>query len=415
MTDSVRGARAGAWLWLLVACGVLTQATVNLLRPVTSYKLLALHADSITIGLTTAAYALVPLLTAVWLGRYSDRTRQLRVLTLSGVFLLVAGGALLALSPTVWAVVAASAVLGMGHLSFTIGGQTAIARYAADRDLDKGFGWFTAAFSAGQMIGPALGGWLVGHSSSATSPERLADVNQALWIGAAISLAAVPLLLLRAGTPAADAAPSRATSGTAARSESADKPTIARVLRVPRVASHMLAALSLLAMLDILTAFLPVIGEEAGVAPAVVGLLLGVRGFASIASRLLLPWLSRRFSRRGLLLTCLFGAGITLVIPPLVLDNFWVAALFLAVGGFLLGLGQPLTMTMITTSVPGNWRGSALAVRLTGNRLGQVILPLVAGVFAAPLGPAAAVWMCCGVLLASGAEKAWGDRRADRS
>ena len=97
MTDSVRGARAGAWLWLLVACGVLTQATVNLLRPVTSYKLLALHADSITIGLTTAAYALVPLLTAVWLGRYSDRTRQLRVLTLSGVFLLVAGGALLAL------------------------------------------------------------------------------------------------------------------------------------------------------------------------------------------------------------------------------------------------------------------------------------------------------------------------------
>ena len=113
MTDSVRGARAGAWLWLLVACGVLTQATVNLLRPVTSYKLLALHADSITIGLTTAAYALVPLLTAVWLGRYSDRTRQLRVLTLSGVFLLVAGGALLALSPTVWAVVAASAVLGL--------------------------------------------------------------------------------------------------------------------------------------------------------------------------------------------------------------------------------------------------------------------------------------------------------------
>ena len=49
MTDSVRGARAGAWLWLLVACGVLTQATVNLLRPVTSYKLLALHADSIGI------------------------------------------------------------------------------------------------------------------------------------------------------------------------------------------------------------------------------------------------------------------------------------------------------------------------------------------------------------------------------
>ncbi|WHF21519.1 hypothetical protein QJS66_15040 [Kocuria rhizophila] len=49
--------------------------------------------------------------------------------------------------------------------------QTAIARYAADRDLDKGFGGFTAAFSAGQMIGPALGGWIVGHGSDVTSPS----------------------------------------------------------------------------------------------------------------------------------------------------------------------------------------------------------------------------------------------------
>lgn len=121
-----------------------------------------------------------------------------------------------------------------------------------------------------------------------------------------------------------------------------------------------------------------------------------------------------RFSRRSLLLTCLFGAGITLIIPPLFIQHFWIAAALLAVGGFLLGLGQPLTMTMITTSVPSNWRGSALAVRLTGNRLGQVVLPLLAGVFAAPLGPAAAVWMCCGVLLISGAEKVWGDNRSDR-
>ena len=411
MTVSPRSASSSAWLWLLVTCAVLTQSTVNLLRPVTSYKLLALQADSVTIGLTTAAYALVPLFTAVWLGRYSDRAPQLRLLALSGVALLVAGGALLAASPTVWAVVMASVVLGMGHLCFTIGGQAAIARYAADRDLDKGFGWFTAAFSAGQMIGPALGGWLVGQSASVESTERLADVNQAMWIGTALSLLAVPLLIFRFKTPNTMSRSGKSRTGQSSRT-SEERPTVMGVLRVPRVGSHMLAALSLLAMLDILTAFLPVIGEEAGVAPAVVGLLLGVRGFASIASRILLPWLSLHFSRQSLLLTCLFGAGITLIIPPLFIQHFWIAAALLAVGGFLLGLGQPLTMTMITTSVPSNWRGSALAVRLTGNRLGQVVLPLAAGVFAAPLGPSAAVWMCCGVLLASGTEKVWGDRRA---
>lgn len=412
MTDSARGKSSSAWLWLLVACAVLTQSTVNLLRPVTSYKLLALHADSVTIGLTTAAYALVPLFTAVWLGRYSDRAPQLKLLALIGVCLLVAGGALLAISPAVWAIVLASVVLGMGHLCFTIGGQAAIARYAADRDLDKGFGWFTAAFSAGQMIGPALGGWLVGQSTGVESAERLADVNQAMWIGTVLSLLAVPLLIFRFKTPNSGMQVGKPRTGQISRS-SEEKPTVTGILRVPRVGSHILAALSLLAMLDILTAFLPVIGEEAGVAPVVVGLLLGIRGFASIASRILLPWLSSRFSRQRLLLVCLFGAGITLIIPPLFIQHFWVAAALLAVGGFLLGLGQPLTMTMITTSVPSNWRGSALAVRLTGNRLGQVVLPLAAGAFAAPLGPSAAVWLCCGVLLLSGTEKALRDTRGN--
>ena len=98
-----------------------------------------------------------------------------------------------------WLVFAASAVLGMGHLCFTIGGQTAIARYAADRDLDKGFGWFTAAFSAGQMIGPALGGWIVGHGSDVASPERMAAVNESLWIGVMVTVLAAPLLAFRLG------------------------------------------------------------------------------------------------------------------------------------------------------------------------------------------------------------------------
>ncbi|MDO4917946.1 MFS transporter [Kocuria sp.] len=170
--------------------------------------------------------------------------------------------------------------------------------------------------------------------------------------------------------------------------------------------SNMVASLSLLAMLDILTAFLPLVGEATGVAPSVVGLLLGARGLASIASRLLLPWLSERFSRRALLIASLLASGLALVFPPLFLDRFWCSAAFLVVGGFFLGLGQPLTMTLITTAVPGTWRGSALAVRLMGNRLGQVILPVVAGAVAAPAGPGGAIWLTCALLVASGVEKA---------
>ncbi|QMS55934.1 MFS transporter [Kocuria varians] len=463
MAQSTRTPRSSTWLWILVAAAVLTQTGLNLFRPITSYKLLGLGADPVVIGLTTAAYALLPLVTAVWLGRMSDRIPQLRLLILAGVGFLALAGVGLVLANSVWFVFAASAVLGMGHLCFTIGGQTAIARYAADRDLDKGFGWFTAAFSAGQMIGPALGGWIVGHGSDVASPERLAAVNESLWIGVLVTVAAAPLLAFRlgpasrrpgagappdddaaasptphgtsvpdtsataSGTPgtgvasgAGGSTPEGATGGSPAappggddapsaakRAPRADeRPDVLRILRAPGVMSNMVASLSLLAMIDILTAFLPLVGEEAGVAPSVVGVLLGARGLASIASRLLLPLLSGRFSRRALLIASLLASGLALIVPPLFLDSFWWAALFLAVGGFFLGLGQPLTMTLISTAVPGTWRGSALAVRLMGNRLGQVILPVAAGAVAAPFGPGGAIWLTCALLVASGVEKA---------
>lgn len=384
------------WLWLLCLAGALTQTGLNLLRPITSYKLLALDAGPVTIGITTAAYAILPLLAALWLGRLSDRMSSLRLMLISGVVALSIGGAGLALLPSVVGIAAASAVLGLGHLAFTVAGQTSIARTAPDDRLDAGFGWFTASYSVGQMAGPLLGGLLVGSQSVTGSPEGLARIELALWVGAGLTLAALlPVALrsrsavLRPGRPDGDAPRASVTS----------------VVRTPGVAPQMVASLGLLAMLDILTAFLPVVGEQAGVAPAVVGVLLAVRGGASIFSRVVLPWLVRRFARPDLLKASLLCSAIALAVPPLVMEHVWLAALLLAIGGFFLGLGQPLTMSMITTAVPASWRGSALAVRLMANRVGQVGMPLAAGAVAAPLGPAAAIWMACGVLAISGIER----------
>lgn len=66
------------WLWLMVVAAILTQTALNLLRPVTSYKLLTLGADETAVGLATAAYAIVPLVSAMWLGRVTGRLPSLR-------------------------------------------------------------------------------------------------------------------------------------------------------------------------------------------------------------------------------------------------------------------------------------------------------------------------------------------------
>ncbi|OUM45159.1 MFS transporter [Arthrobacter sedimenti] len=414
MSPSVAPQRSWGWLWILAGGALLTQTALNLVRPVTTYKLLALDADTTTIGLVTAAYALIPLLSALSLGRLSDRMRKLSRLVALGAALLGLGSLALALSTSIALVAGANALLGFGHLVFTIAGQTLITRHARPGQMNAAFGWFTAAFSAGQLAGPLIAGLLLGSSLGTVSAERSASITVALWVGAGLSLLAAPIVLIRTVRPPGSNAPATGTgtpSGGPMQTDDGsslparERATLPAILGLAGVPSHMLASLSLLAMLDILTAFLPLAGEEAGIPPAQVGVLLAIRGAASILSRSCLPWLSSRLSSRTLLLVSLYGSGVALIFPPLTVGQPWIVAPLLIVGGFCLGLGQPLTMTLVSTAVPDGWRGTALAVRLTGNRVGQVVMPITAGFLAAPLGAAGAIWFSCAVLLVSACEK----------
>ncbi|MHA7285511.1 MFS transporter [Arthrobacter sp. MDT3-44] len=411
MSPSIASRRSWGWLWILAGGALLTQTALNLVRPVTTYKLLALDADTTTIGLVTAAYALIPLLSALPLGRLSDRMRRLSRLVALGAALLGLGSLALALSSSIALVAGANALLGFGHLVFTIAGQTLITRHARPGQMNAAFGWFTAAFSAGQLAGPLIAGLLLGSSLGTVSAERSASITVALWVGAGLSLLAAPVVLIRTVRPPGSKTPAAGTPGglgqpADGRSLPArERATLSAILGRTGVPSHMLASLSLLAMLDILTAFLPLAGEEAGIPPAQIGVLLAIRGAASILSRSCLPWLSSRLSSRTLLLVSLYGSGVALIFPPLTVGQPWIVVPLLVVGGFCLGLGQPLTMTLVSTAVPDGWRGTALAVRLTGNRVGQVVMPITAGFLAAPLGAAGAIWFSCAVLLVSACEK----------
>lgn len=110
-------------------------------------------------------------------------------------------------------------------------------------------------------------------------------------------------------------------------------------------------SLAVLSATDILTAYLPVVGEHRGIAPATVGLLLSLRAAATIACRLVMTPMLRLFGRTALLTTtCLLGgllcAGIALPVPV------WALAVMLAAMGFCLGVGQPLSMTTVVRAAP---------------------------------------------------------------
>jgi len=166
------------------------------------------------------------------------------------------------------------------------------------------------------------------------------------------------------------------------------------------VPAGIFASIAVLSAADVFTAYMPVIGEEHGIGPQVIGVLLAIRAAASLASRIGIGAIVRRVGRMRLISISAASAAVALVGVTFT-DQVWALALLSAVAGFGLGFGQPLSMTMVVQLVPENARSTALGLRLTGNRLGQVAMPAAAGVVAGAAGAGLVFWLIGATLVAS--------------
>ncbi|MFD7436630.1 MFS transporter [Streptomyces sp. NPDC059861] len=369
------------WLLRLVIAFSFAQGAVSMARPAVSYRALALGADERAVGVIAGVYALLPLFAAVPLGRRTDHGRCAPLLS-AGVVLTAGGCALSGLVGSLWGMAIWSGVMGLGHLSFVIGAQSLVARRSAPDEQDRNFGHFTIGASLGQLVGPVAAGALIGgHDMADSSALAL------LVAGVVAALAFTSLWRTESRTP--DMSP--ATRG--------ERVPVRGILRARGVPTGILISLSVLSATDVLTAYLPVVGEHRGIAPSVIGLLLSLRAAATIACRLVLTPLLKLGRTLLLTLSCLLAAllcaAIALPVPV------WTLALILAALGFCLGVGQPLSMTTVVRAAPLEARSTALALRLTGNRLGQVAAPATAGLIAGVAGVAAPFVMLGGLLLLS--------------
>jgi MFS family permease len=118
-----------------------------------------------------------------------------------------------------------------------------------------------------------------------------------------------------------------------------------------------------------------------------------VRAGASMVSRLFLGELVDRLGRERLMIGSLVIASVSVVALAFVpLPAMFVV---MAIAGVTLGVCQPLTMSWVAARATASARGTAMSLRLLGNRVGQVVIPLAAGAVAVATGTA-------GVLAAAG-------------
>jgi MFS family permease len=354
------------WLvWLFVTFAV-THAATNIVRPMVSYRALQMGVAPEGLGLLAASFSLAPLIIALSIGRLVDRRGEMLFLV-GGVALMAVSTFGIAAAPSVGVLTVFYALVGLGHLVMVVATQSLVARGSAESGYDRAFGHLSFSASVGQLLGPALAGLIAGEGS----PD---ETIRALVVAGVLSVIGLPLIaLVRA--PRVE---------RAARRDEADaaRPPLLSILRTPGVARAILVSMTVLSAIDVVVVYLPALGEERAWAASLVGGLLAVRAGASMASRLFLGALADRFGRRVLLIVSMSVAAVALVALPFA-PSVEATVVIMIAAGLGLGIGQPLTMSWVAAEATPGTRATALSVRLMGNRVGQIALPVVAGSVAA--------------------------------
>ena len=351
-----------AWFPGLVFHTVIAQATYNGVRVLISYRTLELGGSGFVLGLMTACYSLVPLFLALFIGRLVDRGYATAVLWV-GTALSILPVALAAVSPNLVVLLIATMSLGLGQMLATVASQALIPQSFPASKMTAKFGHLTLGVSIGQTIGLPLAGMV----ADATSGD--AAITNALWFMTAISaltLVAAVVVMFRGRTPHV----SRAEAA-----EGAQTPWTLLSLRGMKPA--IFSSMATLAAVDLMTAYLPLIGQQNGLSVTTVTWLLTMRTLASVISRLFIGRLTSRWRNLSLLWTASALAGVSVVLIP-VLSQPWMLGVLLTVAGFCFGLTQPLTMSWVSTLADPANRAAVLSIRLAGNRLSQVAIPSAA-------------------------------------
>ncbi len=372
------------WIRRLLWSSAITQGVIYIVRPMITYRALELDASPTTVGLIASLYALLPVLMALSFGRWVGVIGEGRFLILGTASLVISSASLL-FSHSIAILAIGAALSGTAHLACMVGGQTMVSLKSAPDKYEANFGYYTFSASLGQMVGPIIGAIAAG--STGVLPKSTAAAFIVALIFAAIAL--VPVMQWRNEGPTVKAV---AADGGALRSAG-------KLIRNPKIFAAIYTSLAISSVGDILIVFLPLLGTEKSFSSYSIGVIIALRAGASMLSRISLGALSKRYSTKQILIVSNCFSVVACGAMAFI-SNVWLLAVVVFIAGFALGVGQPLTMSLVSQATKPEERAIAVSARLTGNRFGQFIIPAGAGAVAASSGTSA-VFIALSALLAT--------------
>jgi MFS family permease len=349
---------------------ILAQMLILVVRITTSYRRLPI----VWLGIIATGFAIIPAFTAIYVGRWIDRGNDAKACWIGAVFVFISAIGFWAWPSSALHLLSFSILLGFGHMFCMAGHQMIAVRAGGTRNRETTLGYYMVAASVGQGLGPFAVAWLGG--SAALPPTQ--------------SLFAISMVTSAVGCAMAFLIRPEAKRGR--RRDGGDVAPIGGLLRVRGFPAVMASSIVTITALDLLVIYLPVLGSERQIDSNHIGLLLTARSVAALVSRIFYSRLIFGIGRMPLTLASMLAcaAGFLILAIPLPLPAMYVVVVAV---GFAMGIASTLTISSVVHLAPAHACGTALTLRMTGNRIGQIVFPALAGVLASATGVA-------GILLA---------------
>jgi MFS family permease len=348
---------------------VLLQALILIVRITTSYRALELGLPVFWLGIIATGFAIIPVFSAVKLGRWIDRGYDAQAIRIGNVLIVFACIGFWLWPLSALHLVGLSVLLGFGHMFCMAGHQMLMVRAGGPLSRENVLGYYMMAAAIGQGAGPLVVGWIGGTAS--LPPTGLLFLIS-------LCVAAVGLVIAMLIRPARIVP--RSGKDTALV-------PIRTLLHIRGMPAIFIASVVTVTALDLLVIYMPALGAERLIDATNIGLLLTVRSAASLVSRIFYSRLIFAVGRAPLTLVSMLvsAAAFGAVATPLPLPAMYATMVVL---GFGMGIASTLTLSGVVYLAPAGSYGTALTLRMTGNRIGQVLFPAAAGLVATAIGVA---------------------------
>ena len=363
--------------YILFTCTALYMVSIAGSRPLIPLYANKLGASHMEVGILVSLFSFLPLFVSIPFGKVIDRVGIKKPL-IASILLGSVSLIILFLFGNIEGVYLSQIFSGLSQLVFVLSMQAYSGQFSKSKLREYYISVFSIAVAAGSFIGPLIAGF---------SSDFFSYNHAFLLLG--ILLILTLLLSFVFDSKKSIEKSSRKRTETAFG-----------LLRIPDLRKAVLVSSIVLLSKDTYIAFFPLLASENGLSAFVIGVIVSLNAGAGMLIRGFLPWISQHLKRHVVITLSVLLAGLSYLLHPMADHIVWLSILSLLLG-FCTGIAQPLSIFATIIALPKNRVAEGLGLRLTFNKLTQIIAPLSLGTVSGLIGMSG-VFYICGIIILTG-------------